>query len=150
MFLYLHHNFESKFEWCAKGKAKQSGEIFSPSLSVERPDPNNVDVDEVGIGEKRRAKAAMAAAERRRQSDRRYQKRLFPKCRTTGAVEPTAATADDSAVGFTPRVYVDSSQCLQRGNVESETLKRGIVCHFSFCVERNNIFTFDPAPYLHA
>ena len=56
---------------------------------------------------------------------------------------------DDSAVGLTPRVYVDSSQCLQRENVESETLKRGIVCHFSFCVERNNIFTFDPAPYVH-
>ena len=95
MFLYLHHNFESKFEWCAKGKAKQSGEIFSPSLSVERPDPNNVDVDEVGIGEKRRAKAAMAA-ERRRQSDRRYQKRLSP--------HPSAAGADsddeDLAVGF--------------------------------------------------
>ena len=44
-------------------------------ISPTPPDPNNVDVDEAC------SRGGMRVEEReRRQSDRRYQKRLFPKC----------------------------------------------------------------------
>lgn len=81
-------------------KVKRNLRIFSPSFTL---DPNNVDVDEVRIGEERRAKESGGAGNRIAADHRR------------NAFFPSAADSERLSVGSTPRQCVWRPAASQAG-----------------------------------